>query len=78
MVDNFVGPQAWSRFVVTVDGRRRRERFDREATYVHQLRAFDAAVRGEQTNLTPPAESVANMSVLDDIYRAAGLPPRGT
>jgi predicted dehydrogenase len=77
VVDNFVGPQAWSRFVVTVDGKRRRERFDREATYNHQLRAFDAAVRGEPTNLTPPADSIANMSVIDDIYRAAGLPLRG-
>ena len=46
-VTNFVAPQVWSRFTVTVDGRRRRERFGGEATYVHQLRAFAAAVRGE-------------------------------
>ncbi|MEV4754345.1 Gfo/Idh/MocA family oxidoreductase [Micromonospora sp. NPDC049559] len=76
-VDNFVAPQFWSRFRVTVDGRRRRERFDGEATYVHQLRAFAAAVRGEPTNLTPPADSVATMSLIDDIYTAAGLPLRG-
>jgi predicted dehydrogenase len=75
-VTNFAAPQLWSRFTVTVDGRRRRERFGGEATYVHQLRAFAAAVRGEPANLTPPSDSVATMSVIDDIYTAAGLPLR--
>ena len=75
-VINFTAPQLWSRFTVTVDGRRRRERFGGEATYVHQLRAFAAAVRGEPANLTPPSDSVATMSLIDDIYAAAGLPLR--
>jgi len=75
-VTNFAAPQFWSRFTVTVDGRRRRERFDGEATYVHQLRAFAATVRGEPANLTPPSDSVATMSLIDDIYTAAGLPLR--
>jgi len=75
-VVNPFAPQLWSRFTVKIDGRRRRERFDSEATYVHQLRAFAAAVRGEPTNLTPPSDSVATMSLIDDIYTAAGLPPR--
>lgn len=75
-VVNFVGPHMWSRFTVEVDGQRRRERFDREPTYTHQLRAFAAAVRGEATNLTPPADSIVNMSLIDDIYTAAGLPLR--
>jgi hypothetical protein len=35
------------------------------------------AVRGEPANLTPPADSVATMSLIDDIYTAAGLPRRG-
>jgi predicted dehydrogenase len=75
-VTNFVAPQFWSRFTVTVDGQRRRERFGGEATYVHQLRAFGAAVRGEPANLTPPSDSVATMSLIDDIYTSAGLPLR--
>jgi predicted dehydrogenase len=75
-VTNYVAPQIWSRFTVTVDGRRRRERFGGEATYVHQLRAFAAAVSGEPANLTPPSDSVATMSLIDDIYVAAGLPHR--
>jgi hypothetical protein len=28
--------------------------------------------------LTPPADSIANMRVIDAIYEAAGLPVRGT
>ncbi len=75
-VTNFVSPHLWSRFTVTVDSRRRREQFRGEATYVHQLRAFAAAVRGEPANLTPPADSVVTMSLIDDIYTAAGLPLR--
>jgi predicted dehydrogenase len=75
-VSNFAVPRLPSRFTVTVDGRRRRERFSGEATYVHQLRAFEAAVRGEPSNLTPPSDSVATMSLIDDIYAAAGLPLR--
>jgi predicted dehydrogenase len=75
-VTNFVAPQYWSRFTVTTGGRRRRERFDGEASYVHQLRAFAAAAGGEPANLTPPSDSVVTMSLIDDIYTAAGLPVR--
>ena len=46
--------------------------------YDVQLEAFCAAVlRGEPT-LTPPSDSVANMRVIDAIYRAAGMKVRGT
>jgi len=75
-VINPFAPQYWSRFTVDIDGRRRREHFDSQATYVHQLRAFAAAVRGEPTNLTPPSDSIATMSLIDDIYTAAALPLR--
>jgi predicted dehydrogenase len=76
-VSNFVMPQVFAGFRVTRDGRTRWERFGGEGTYVHQLRAFAAAVRGDAAaNLTPPADSVATMTLIDDIYRAAGLPTR--
>jgi predicted dehydrogenase len=76
-VSNFLSPQHGHRFTVTVDGRRRRERFGGEATYVHQLRAFAAAVRGDAAaNLTGPSDSLATMALIDEVYRAAGLPPR--
>jgi predicted dehydrogenase len=76
-VSNFVMPQLFAGFKVTTNGRSRKEKFGGESTYVHQLRAFAAAVRGETAaNLTPPADSVATMTLIDDIYRAAGLPVR--
>lgn len=78
VVNNFAVPQLPSRFTLTVGRQRRHESFDREPTYVHQLRAFVAACGGDTTaNLTPPADSVATMSLIDDIYTAAGLPKRG-
>ena len=77
-VTNFAAPQLPHRFSVTVDGCGRRERFRGPSTYVHQLRAFAAAVRGEPTNLTPPADSVATMALIDAIYSHAGMPLRGS
>jgi predicted dehydrogenase len=77
-VINPTGPHIWHRMRVKVDGRSRTEKFPRRPTYEYQLEAFCAAVlRGEPT-LTPPADSIANMYVLDAIYLAAGMTPRGT
>jgi predicted dehydrogenase len=77
-VINPTSPQMWHRMRVKVDGTTSTERFTRRPTYEFQLDAFTAAVlRGEPT-LTPPADSVANMRVLDAIYTAAGMQPRGT
>jgi predicted dehydrogenase len=77
-VINPTNPQVWHRMRVKVDGVSRTERFSRRSTYDYQLDAFTAAVlRGEPT-LTPPSDSIANMRVLDAIYVAAGMQPRGT
>jgi predicted dehydrogenase len=77
-VVNFTSPQMWHRMRVTIDGTTRTEKFSRRPSYEYQLDAFCGAVlRGEPT-LTPPADSVANMRVLDAIYSAAGMKPRGT
>lgn len=75
-VFNYAFPHVYHRLRVNVDGRTRREKVRGEATYTWQLRAFEAAVRGEDTNLTPPSDSVVTMGLIDDIYRAAGLRPR--
>jgi predicted dehydrogenase len=55
----------------------RRERVPGEPTYTCQLRAFASAVLRGTPVLTPPSESVANMRVIDAIYRKAGLRVRG-
>ena len=77
-VFNPTNPQMYHRVRVTVDGQSRTEHVPRVKTYDVQLEAFCAAVlRGEPT-LTPPSDSVANMRVIDAIYRAAGMKVRGT
>ena len=77
-VINPTGPHVWHRMRVITGGTTRAERFPRRPTYEYQLEAFCGAVlRGEPT-LTPPADSIANMRVLDAIYVAAGMTPRGT
>jgi predicted dehydrogenase len=76
-VFNPIAPQAYSRMTVEVGGKKRHEKVPAHGTtYAYQLRAFVAAVRDGAPTLTPPAESVANMRVIDAAYRAAGLEPR--
>ena len=41
-----------------------------KATYRYQLQAFAAAVRDGGPVLTPPSDSLANMRVIDAVYRA--------
>src|SRR5262249_32912103 len=78
-VINPTAPQIWHRMrIKTASGGARSEKFPKRPTYEYQLDAFCAAgLRGEPT-LTPPSDSVANMRVLDAIYVAAGMTPRGT
>jgi predicted dehydrogenase len=77
-VINPTSPQLWHRMRVRSDGATRTEKFSRRPTYEYQLEAFCGAVlRGEPT-FTPPPDSIANMRVLDAIYVAAGMTPRGT
>ena len=61
--------------VRSADGNRV-ERFPRRSSYAYQLDAFAAAVlRGEPVTTTPE-DAIENMTVIDAIYRAAGLPLR--
>jgi predicted dehydrogenase len=76
-VFNYVSPQTYNRLTVTADGYTRRERVSGEPSYTYQLRAFAAAVRHGEPVLTTPEDAVANMTVIDAVYLAAGLPRRG-
>lgn len=74
---NPVAPQVFHRCTVTTGGTKRRLSFPRsETSYGRQLDAFVAAIRDGGPVLTPPADAVANMEVIDAIYRAAALEPR--
>ena len=73
---NPVLPQIFHRLSVRSADGRRVERFGRRTSYAYQLDAFAAAVlRGEPVKTTPE-DAVENMTVIDAIYRAAGLPLR--
>jgi predicted dehydrogenase len=76
-VTNFAAPHVFNRITVRSGKGRFRERVLGGPTYNYQLRAFAAAVRDGTEVLTPPSDAVANMRVIDDIYLAAGLRPRG-
>ncbi|MGW4493441.1 Gfo/Idh/MocA family protein [Streptomyces sp. NPDC004376] len=82
-VTNFVMPQLYHQLTLRTPrsaGRRviRRERLrPNPSSYACQLEAFTSAVLDNGPILTSPADAVANMGVLDEIYRSAGLPLRG-
>ncbi|OBH02054.1 MULTISPECIES: Gfo/Idh/MocA family protein [unclassified Mycobacterium] len=66
----------FQRFSVRSANGKRVEQFPARATYAYQLEAFAAAVlRGEPVK-TGPQDAVENMTVIDAMYRAAGLSPR--
>ncbi len=66
-------PHLFPRLSIRSADGKRVERFPRRATYAYQLDAFAAAVlRGEPVKTTPE-DAVENMTVIDAIYRAAGL-----
>jgi predicted dehydrogenase len=76
-VFNPYAPHYFARLTVRSKGAKRTEpRPSREPTYVFQLRAFAGAVLRGDPILTGPADSIANMRVIDAAYRAAGLEPR--
>jgi predicted dehydrogenase len=54
------------------------ERVRGEASYVHQLRAFAKAVGAGAALATDARDGIANLELIDAIYRAAGLTPRAT
>ena len=75
-VTNPIAPHLLHRLVVETKAGRRAERVKGDATYVHQLRAFRAAVVEGAAFPTGPADGIANMRVIDAIYAKAGLPLR--
>ena len=70
---NPVLPQMFHRLSVRSAAGKRVERFPRRASYAYQLDAFAGAVlRGEPVKTTPE-DAIVNMTVIDAIYRAAGM-----
>jgi len=76
-VFNSTVPQFYHRLTVKNGTGTRRERIESEDTYTCQLRAFLKAVQTGEAPITEPRDAIRNMAVIDDVYRAAGLPLRG-
>jgi predicted dehydrogenase len=73
---NPVTPQFFHRLAIRSADGKRVERFSRRASYAYQLDAFAGAVLRGEPVMTTPEDAVENMTVIDAIYRAAGLPLR--
>lgn len=75
-VFNPLGPQTLHRLSLRLKDRSSAETFGRRATYAYQLDAFTDAVLHDKPFPTTADDAVKNMTVIDSIYRAAGLPLR--
>jgi predicted dehydrogenase len=73
---NPLTPHLFHRLSIRSADGKRVERFPRRATYAYQLDAFTAAMLRGKPVKTTPEDAVENMTVIDAIYRAAGLPLR--
>jgi len=77
-VTNPIAPHRGHQLTLKTGAGEKNETVAGDTTFTHQLRAFVKAVRGEAKFPTDGAEGIINMRVIDDVYRAAGLPPRAT
>jgi predicted dehydrogenase len=76
-VFNPIAPHLYNRVTLRTPTGTSSERVAGEATYTCQLRAFVEHVRNGTPVPTGPDDAVANMRVIDAVYRAAGLKVRG-
>ena len=77
LVTNPVAPHNGHQLTLKTDKTVRQETVEGHTTYTYQLRAFVAAVQGEQPMATAGSDGILNMRLIDEVYRAAGLPSRG-
>jgi predicted dehydrogenase len=75
--DNPFLPTQGVSVTVDVGGESRTTVFDEPPTYVFQARALAQVIRDGAPVLTPGADGVGNMAVIDAVYRKAGLAVRG-
>ena len=77
-VFNPIAPHFYNRLPLRTPSGKTSERVAGEPTYTCQLRAFVDHVRNGTPVPTGPDDAIANMRVIDAVYRAAGLKPRAT
>ncbi|MFC4224593.1 Gfo/Idh/MocA family protein [Lysinibacter cavernae] len=72
----FVLPHLDDRVIVTVDGVERVEHLGTRTSYAYQLDAVRRNLRDGEPFAVPVSTSLTIMGLIDDAYRAAGLPVR--
>jgi predicted dehydrogenase len=75
--DNPIVPHFGHQLRLTIDGTEKSEQIEGRTTYDHQLEAFVAAVLDGEPQPTGGPDAIANMRVIDAVYRAAGMEVRG-
>jgi len=75
---NPIAPHFFNRIRVRTDAGSRGERVRGEPSYTAQRRAFRGGGSRRAAMPTDGAHGIANMRVIDEIYRKAGLEPRGS
>ncbi|MEW5810154.1 MAG: Gfo/Idh/MocA family oxidoreductase [Actinomycetota bacterium] len=75
-VANFINPRADDRVTITTAESTTVEHLGTRPSYSYQLEAFAAHVERGAALPLDLADAVANMALIDDTYRAAGMPPR--
>ncbi len=78
LVTNLVAPHGGHLLTLRTGISEQREVVDGETTYLYQLKAFAAAVQDNEPIATTGSDGVLNMRLIDEVYRAAGLPMRGS
>jgi predicted dehydrogenase len=73
---NPVAPQFFHRLTLITPEGKHAVQFAHRPTYEFQLQAFVCAVLDGTPIATGPEEAVANMRIIDAVYKAAGLEPR--
>ena len=76
LVHNFIQSYTDDRLTLTTPAGTQIERLGTRPSYTYQLEAFAAHVEHGADLPIDSADAVANMALIDDAYRAAGLQPR--
>ena len=76
VVQDFVQPHKDDRVVIRTEAGTTTEHQGTRSSYIYQLEAFIAALRGGTPMPTGPDDALATAELIDSCYRAAGLPLR--
>jgi hypothetical protein len=77
VVPAFAVPHLDNRMVITRDGSTEEQTLGDQTSYTYQLAALADTLQTGTKFLIDVDDSVANAELIDEVYRRAGLPPRG-